>query len=169
MAQRQEITVRRARASDAGTIAAFVNRARARTAAIDEQAVIERLGSVGFLLAERESHMVGLLGWQVENLVVRVTDLLIWPVSEHSVIGRALITRMEQAAAELQCEAALLFLPRLASSPRIVEFCQALGYKPRAVADLPKIWQEAAHEAHLSDDETVLMKQLRADRVVQPL
>ena len=53
MASGPEITVRRARVRDSGTIAAFVNRALARPAAVDEQAVIERFGSVGFLLAER--------------------------------------------------------------------------------------------------------------------
>jgi N-acetylglutamate synthase-like GNAT family acetyltransferase len=168
MAQEREITVRRARASDAGTIAAFVGRAQAGRTAIDEQAVLERLGSVGFLLAEWRGQLVGMLGWQVENLVVRVTDLLIWPASEHTVAGRALITRMEQAAAELQCEAALLFVP-WSSFSQMVEFCRTLGYEPTLVADLPKIWQEAAHEAHLRDDETVLVKQLRTDRVVYPL
>jgi N-acetylglutamate synthase-like GNAT family acetyltransferase len=161
-------TVRRARASDAGAIAAFVSRALAGRAALDEQIVAQRLGNVGFLLAELSGNLVGLLGWQVENLIVRVTDFLIWPASERVVVGRALLTTMEQAATELQCEAALLFLPR-PGAPQMVEFCRTLGYEPRIVADLPKIWQEAAHEAHVGDDEVVLIKQLRADRVVYPL
>jgi N-acetylglutamate synthase-like GNAT family acetyltransferase len=168
MAQEHGITVRRARVSDAGIVAAFVRRALGAPATVDEPTVAERLGNVGFLLAERGHDVVGMLGWQAENLVVRVTDLLIWPASEHVAVGRALLSEMERAAAELQCEVVLLFLPR-PSPPALIEFCQSLGYEPQAVADLPKVWQEAAREARLGDDETVLMRQLRAGRVTRPL
>ena len=168
MASGPEITVRRVRVRDSGTIAAFVNRALARPAAVDEQAVIERFGSVGFLLAERGGVLMGMLGWQAENLVVRVTDLLIWPASERVAVGRALLSEMEQAATALQCETVLLFLPR-SSPPALIEFCQTLGYEPTVVADLPKVWQQAAREACMGDEETVLMRQLRAGPVVRPL
>ena len=180
MAQELETRVRRARVSDAGKIAAFVNLARAGRVEVDQRAIIERFGNVGFLLAERGGHLVGMLGWQVENLVVRVTDLLVWvysptlrvysptPSSERVVVGRALFAEMERTATELQCEAALLFL-RYPSSPQAAEFCKMLEYEPRIVASLPKMWQEAAYEARISDDESVWIKQLRADRVVQPV
>jgi N-acetylglutamate synthase-like GNAT family acetyltransferase len=168
MVPQPEIAVRRARVSDSGPIAAFVNRALARPAVVDEQAVIERFGSVGFLLAERGDDLVGMLGWQAENLVVRVTDFLIWPASERVAVGRALLSEMERAATELQCETALLFLPR-SSPPALIEFCQTLGYDPQVVADLPKVWQQAAREARMGDDETVWMRQLRAGPVVRPL
>lgn len=168
MARRQEIAVRRAKISDAGRIAAFVNRAQPGQSEIDEQTVIARLGSVGFLLAERGGNLVGMLGWQAENLVVRVTDFLIRPASERIVAGRALLSEMEQAATELQCEVALLFLP-CPSPPHLVEFCKTFGYMPRSVASLPKAWREAAREARIENDETMLMKQLRPDRVFRPL
>jgi dephospho-CoA kinase len=168
MAREQELAVRRAKAGDAGTITAFVNRALMGHGAVDERAVIERLGSVGFLLAEWDGHLVGMLGWQAENLVARVTDLLVGPAPERLAVGRALFSEMERVAAELQCEAALLFLPR-SNPPQVVEFCKALGYEPRAVAGLPRVWQEAAREAGIGDDEAVLMKQLRARRVTRPL
>lgn len=167
MAQGREITVRRARASDAETIAVFVNRALVGQS-VDRIDVIERLGSVGFLLAERGGDLLGTIGWQAENFIVRVTDLLIWPASERIAVGRALLEEMERAAGELQCEAVLLFLPH-PSPPQMVEFCQALGYEPRDVADLPKVWQEAARETPAGHDGLVWMKQLRARRVVRPL
>jgi N-acetylglutamate synthase-like GNAT family acetyltransferase len=168
MAQQQGIAVRRAQASNAGEIAAFVNRALSWRVEVDEQAVIERFGNVGLLLAERNGRLVGVLGWQVENLVVRVTDLLIWPASERVPVGQALLSEMERAASELQCEAALLFLPR-SSPPGLIEFCKALGYEPQSVAALPRAWREAAREAQLGADESVLVKELRADRVFRPL
>ena len=168
MARRQEIIVRRAKVSDAGRMAAFVERTLLRQTEVDEQAVIARFGSVGFLLAERDGNLVGILGWQIENLVARVTDLLIWPAMERIAVSRALLSEMEQAATELQCEATLLFLPR-PSPPDLVEFCKTFGYVPEIVADLPKAWREAACEAQIGDDETVLIKQLRTARVFRPL
>ena len=168
MAQEPDITVRRVRASDAQGVAAFVNSATTGRAAIDRLAVVERLGSVGFLVAEQRGDIVGMIGWQAENLVARVTDLLIGPVSERVAVGRALFERVEQAAGELQCEAVLLFVP-CPASPEVAGFCQALGYEPRLVADLPRVWQEAARETETGQDGTVWMKQLRARRVVRPL
>jgi len=168
MAQQREITVRRAKVGDAGRIAAFVNRAWRGRREIDEMAVIERFGSVGFLLAERGGDLVGMLGWQAENLVVRLTDFLIGSVSERIAVIQALLTEMERSAAELQCEATLLFLPRPAPIT-LVEFCETLGYEVQVVADLPRAWRDAAHEGGLEDGETVLVKKLRDKRVLRPM
>ena len=168
MAQELGITVRRARARDADAIAAFVNRALAGQVAVDRVGVIQRLGSVGFLLAERDGDLLGLLGWQVENLVARVTDFLVWSTSERVAVSRMLLAEMEQAAGELQCETVVLFVP-YAEQAQMVEFWNAFGYEVRAVADLPKVWQEAAREAPTGDIGTVLVKQLRDRRVVRPL
>jgi len=168
MAQEQEITVRRAKVSDAGRIAAFVNRGRRGQAAVEEQAVIKRFGSVGFLLAEQDGDIVGMLGWQAENLVVRVTDFLVNSVSGRVAISQALLSAMEQAAQEIECEVALLLLPR-PTPPALVEFCKRLEYEPQIIAGLSKTWREAAHEAGLEDDEAVLIKKLRAQRVFRPL
>ena len=168
MAQQQEITVRRAKVRDASGIAAFVNRAWQGRVKVDELTVIERLGSVGFLLAERDGDLVGMLGWRAENLVVRVTDFLVGPVSERVAISQALLAEMERAAAELQCEAALLFLPCPIPFP-LVEFYKMFGYEPQIVADLPEAWRDAAREGQLDVDDDVLVKQLRDTRVLRPL
>jgi len=168
MALRQEITVRRAKMSDAGKIAAFVNRARQGQPEIDEQTVTARFRNVGFLLAERDGNLVGMLGWQIENLVVQVSDFLVCPAQERITVSRALLSEMDRAAAELQCEVVLLSLPR-PSPPALVEFCKAFGYAPKIVASLPKAWREAAHEALIGSDEAILMKQSRPNRVLHPL
>lgn len=167
MAQEQELVVRRAKSGDAEEIAAFVNRAR-RGLEIDRVAVIMRMGSVGFLIAERAGDLIGVLGWQAENLVVRITDLLIQPAHEREAISRALFSEMEQAAKELQCEAALLLLPR-PILPEWINFCEAFGYEPRWIAGLPNAWQEAAYEARLEDGRTVMVKELSSRRATLPL
>ena len=168
MAQPQEITVRRARPSDAGKIAAFVNNAWQGQQEIDDMAVIERFGNVGFLLAERDNEIIGMLGWQVENLVVGLTDFLVKPASERIAVGQVLVAEMERVANELQCEASLLFLPR-PTPPALVEFWEPLGYKTQAVASLPAAWRAAAREGGLTDNDTVMVKKLRERLVFRPM
>ena len=168
MAQEQGIIVRRAKPSDASRIAAFINRVVGKQS-VDDLTIIESFGDEGFLLAERGDSLVGILGWRAENLVVRVTHLLIWPAAEHITAAPALFSEMENNAASLQCEASLLLSPGSALSPRQIEFFGELGYKPQAVASLPKAWREAAREAKLDDEDPVLVKQLRDRRVLRPL
>lgn len=168
MAQPQEITVRRARPSDSGRIAAFVNNAWQGQQEIDDMAVIERFGNVGFLLAERDNEIIGMLGWQVENLVVGLTDFLVKLASERIAVGQALLAEMERVANELQCEAALLFLPRPAP-PALVEFWETLGYETQTVTSLTAAWQATAREGGLADNDTVMVKKLRERLVFRPM
>jgi len=167
MEQVPAIRIRRARPSDAERIAAFVNRARRGGRLITPGEVRDRFGTVGFLLAEQGGEVTGVLGWLVENLVARVTDFLIWPAERRLTVGRALISAMEEAARELQCEAALLFLPRSAP-PELIAYWETFGYQVAEVASLPKAWREAAQEAR-SVDEQIVVKPLREEMVRRPL
>jgi N-acetylglutamate synthase-like GNAT family acetyltransferase len=126
MGDAPQIRIRRARPADAGQIAAFVNRGRPQKPITPDE-VLQRLGVVGFLLAEADGDLVGLLGWQVENLVVRVTDFLIFPARLSLPVGQALLTAMEEAARELMCEVAILILP---ISPGISPVSPGPGGKP---------------------------------------
>lgn len=167
MEQVSEITVRRARPSDAERIAAFVNRTQPQGPPVARETVLLRFGTVGFFIAEAGEELVGLLGWQVENLVVRVTDFLIFPVRYRVTAGHALLTAMEDAARELQCEAAILFMP--ADTPQdVLTFWEAFGYGFREVINLPRAWREAAREFRGGGD-WVVIKQLREDRVLRPI
>lgn len=168
MTQQQEMTIRRAKPSDAGKIAAFVNNAWHRPQEVDEKTVIDRFGTVGFLLAERDDELIGMLGWQVENLVVGLTDFLINPASERISVGQTLLTEMERFAQELQCEAALMFLPR--PTPRaLIEFCETLEYESQIIASLVPAWRATARDRGLGDDDTVMVKKLSERRVLRPM
>ena len=165
---KRDVVVRRARANDVERVANFVDRALGGRGVIEVEKVITRLGDVGFFLAEQDGEVVGLIGWSVENLVGRVTDLLIWPSDRRDDVGSALFREMEDAAMGLEAEAVVLFLPP-SSRSELIEFGKTLGYEPRTVADMPRAWRETAYEAGREDDDEILVKQLRSQRVTSPL
>ncbi|MGD1993932.1 MAG: GNAT family N-acetyltransferase [Anaerolineae bacterium] len=167
MEENPEIRVRRARPSDADCIAEFINRAQGKAISVSAGDVRGRFGVIGFLLTERDGEIVGFLGWRVENLVARVTDFLVWPAKERLVAGRAMVNEMEQAARELQCEVALLYLPREVT-PQLLAYWEAFGYESKKVESLPKAWREAAQEVR-SLSEWVVVKQIREDMISRPL
>jgi dephospho-CoA kinase len=162
-----QFAVRRARPKEAQTIADFITRISSGSRRMNQNDVMAAFGEKAFLFLLYGNSIVGLLGWQVENLVARVDDLyleaLIPPLDAMKVMTR----EVEKASKELQCEAALLFLPpQLAQHQKI---WQALDYTPKTVKELGvRAWQEAALESMPAG--TVLMfKQLRVDRVLRPV
>ena len=167
-----DVVVRRARLADAELIAAFVNAARSEDprgsyAQLSRRDVALRFGQVGFMIAESQGRVVGLLGWQVENLVVRVSDFLITYGRDPAEIGRVLVSRMEEDAAELLVEAVILFLPSRPSEA-LVAFWESLDYEFQNLDDLPPAWQEAVAEYDLVG-RGVMMKRLRDDLIRRPI
>jgi len=166
-----EFKVRRARLSDAAAIAQFVSAAQSGRPAAPEvtrSIVAERFGQIGFLVAEHAGEFVGLLGWQIENLVVRVTDFLVAPsVADPMAVARALVINMEAAALDLRAEVVLLFLPA-DPRPQLTAFWDGLGYEFACVDDLHTACREAIAEAGL-DARNVMSKFLREDAVQRPI
>ncbi len=173
-----ETRVRRARLSDAQAIAAFVNASRANSPtepsqwyprlAVTASDVADRFSQVGFMIAEIEQDIVGLLGWQIEDFVVRVTDFLLRSVADPISIGKLLIARMEAEAVDLQAEAVILFLPP-DPSPNLVTYWERLGYAFEHLAALPQPWREAVVERGRHATHDVLVKRLRETYTQHPL
>lgn len=161
-----KVEIRKARLSDAETIANFVNSARPERL-LTQLDVAERFSQVGFLLAEEEERAVGLIGWRVENLVICVTDFLIAPSVDRVTMGRALVTAMEKAGEFLQAEAAILFLPANPSQA-LIDYWQELAYTRKALADLPRAWREAAMEWNATATE-VMVRQTREELIRRPM
>ncbi len=162
-----ELQIRRARLDDAAAIADFVNRARRRGEGVNRAMVAQRFSDVGFMLAELNGQIVAMLGWQVENLIARITDFLVAPTMDRAVAGRALVQRIEEQAQTLQAEAAMLFLPPR-PSPQLVSFWEQFGYKEHAFDTLPRQWRQAVTEWN-PNASNVMVKVLREDMVRRPI
>jgi dephospho-CoA kinase len=129
--------------------------------------IMAAFGEKAYMLLLSDEEIIGLLGWQVENLITRVDDVML---NEGLAIEKgldALMSFVEESSKELQSEAALLFLPpSLAQHENI---WSSLGYQARTVKDLQiKAWQNAVMES-MPPGTVLLFKQLRKDRVLRPM
>ncbi|GAB4505193.1 MAG: hypothetical protein Fur0043_21880 [Anaerolineales bacterium] len=162
-----DYSVQRGRPRDSQAIAELVTRLSNGRQKMTAEDAMEAFGDKAFLLLYLNDALVGLAGWQVENLVARTTDLFIEPEHINEKALQTLLTEVERASQDLQCEASLAFpLPALAG---LDSAWKNLGYEKRTLDSLGvQAWQDAARES--GPPGTILMfKQLRADRVLRPI
>ncbi len=162
-----EFRVARGRPRDSAAISEMVTRLSggARTLTADD--VMAAFGEKAFMLLQQDGKNVGVAGWQVENLVARTTEFFIDPSVPMENALKILITEVERASGDLQCEASLLFLPQALVPYQ--ETWKQLGYGPRKPQSLGvQAWTDAAIES-AQPNTALFFKQLRQDRVLRPI
>jgi dephospho-CoA kinase len=161
------MVVEKARPRHAAEIAALINRLSNGQRALKSDDIMAAFGEKAFLFLKIDNRPVGLVGWQVENLVARTDDVYLEPGLSLALVMQALLTTVENTSRDLQCEATLLFLPD--SLAQQEEVWRSLGYEARTVQTLGvRAWQEAALET-MGAGESMYFKQLRKDRVLRPV
>ncbi len=164
-AERGDFAVQRGRPRDSDAIAALMTRLGKTDMEVGD--VMEAFGEKAFFILQLDEKMVGLAGWQVENLVTRTLDLYVTPDLAAENALKALVEEIEKASKALQSEASLLFLNRELASHEGV--WKTLGYEKRTPQSLGvQAWQAAADEV-LTPEKTLFFKQLRMDRVLRPI
>ena len=162
-----EVTVRRAGPKQADEIVEVVNRLIHPTPALTKAQVMAAFGEKAFLLLQVEKSNLGFLGWQVENLVARTTQIALDQALPPAQYFPIMIREMERASADLQCEISLIEVPQ--SLARHDALWKSLGYEPRLPHELGVLaWQEAAEEISMAGF-VLFFKQLRQDRVLRPI
>jgi dephospho-CoA kinase len=162
-----QISVRRGRPRDSEEIAAIINRFNKDGLKVNRADVMEAFGEKAFLVLQIGNRTAGVMGWQVENLVARATDIFLDPAVPAEEAISALITEMERSSRDLQCEASLVFVP--SELVPLDDIWKKLGYEPRQADHLGvQAWQEAAEETGTAST-TLFFKQLRQDRVLRPI
>ena len=128
---------------------------------------MEDFGEKAYMLLLLDGKMIGIAGWQVENLVTRTTDIFLEEHVNPQKALEVLIKEVERASSELQSEASLIFpLNELATQD---ELWKQLGYEKRTPETLGvQAWQDSASET-LVEGSALLFKQLRQDRVLRPI
>lgn len=162
-----KFAVERARPRQADDIAKMITRLSQGQRQLTADDIMEAFGEKAYLLLKIQGQSVGLIGWQVENLVARTDDLYIEKNIPLDKVMPAMMEEVEKASKDLQCEALLLFLtPQLAQRSDV---WHPLGYELRSVENLGvRAWEEAAQES-MPEGYLMLFKQLRKDRVLRPV
>jgi dephospho-CoA kinase len=166
-AEAGDFAVQRGRPRDSEAIADIITRLSQGEQKMSKLDVMEAFGDKAFLLLQIGDQIVGLAGWQVENLVARTTDLYIEPAHMSDKALETLLTEVERASHDLQCEASLIF-PR-ADLASYEDAWKSLGYQKRTSESLGvQAWQDAATESQ-PPSAVLMFKQLRVDRVLRPI
>ena len=161
------LSLQRGKPRDAHKIAELITRLSKGKQTMTKDQAMEAFGDKAFLLLLMDQNLVGIAGWQVENLVARTTDLFI----DHGVAPDAalplMVQEVERASGDLQCEASLIFPPI-----DLVGFDHVwknLGYERRSPDALGvQAWEDAARES-MPRGAALFFKQLRTDRVLRPI
>jgi dephospho-CoA kinase len=162
-----ELSVERANPRQAEEIAAFITRLSAGRRRVSRDDIMAAFGEKAYLQLKAGDQFVGLVGWQVENLVARVNDFYLDPTQQFAPALKALTAEVERASRELQCEVALFFLIDQQVSKN--NAWRTLGYQPATIVELGvRAWQEAAAEI-MPGNAVMLYKLLREDRVLRPV
>jgi dephospho-CoA kinase len=162
-----KFSVVRGRPRDSAAIAQLITRLSQGTKSLNQGDIMAAFGEKAFMILRFNKTPVGIAGWQVENLVARTTDFFIDSSVDLLPSLKKLISELEQASQDLQCEASLLFLPPNLAA--MEDAWKQLGYERSTVQTLGvQAWQDAAKES--AQPNTVLFfKQLRMDRILRPI
>lgn len=162
-----EVNVQRAGPRQVEEVVGVYNQVFKGKSTYNTDDIMAAFGEKAFLLLKVENNTMGVLGWQVENLVARTTEILLDPAVPAAQYLPILIREMEHASAHLQCEISLIFVP-----PHLARYDSlwiSLGYTEKEPADLGVLaWREAAQES-MQPDTILFVKQLRQDRVLRPI
>ncbi|GAB4551485.1 MAG: hypothetical protein OHK0023_18490 [Anaerolineae bacterium] len=160
------VDIRRGMPKNAESIAQLINLMSGKT--LGRGDIMQAFGEKSYLLAELNGKLLGLAGFQVENLITRVDEFFIVPGGPSDVIARALIQSVEDASKQLQSEVGFVYLP-LNATPQLVQSFVGSGYEPMEL-DAIKVpaWRDAAQESQ-PPNTRIMAKKLRPDRVLKPL
>jgi dephospho-CoA kinase len=162
------VTIKRGTPSSAQGIADFIKECTGRN--LTRLEVLENFGQKSYLIAQdANAKIIGLMGWTVENLVTRVDEFYSAKNLSVDSIVHALVVAVEEASKDLQSEVAFFFSPA-ETPPTVLRAYQSDGYQPITLKDIKvPAWREAVEEAVSQKATQVLWKQLRKDRVLQPI
>ena len=164
----KNIKIRRGKPTDATGIADLIKQLTNGARSLSRGDIMAAFGEKAYMLGDADGSLAAIAGFKVENLVARIDELYLSPGVPLPLILPPLMEAVEYAVKELQCEAALVFVPQA----QMAAFSKALAaaeFTPQEPAKLNVAsWQDAAKESQPAGTE-MLFKKLREDRVLRPI
>jgi len=159
-----ETRVSRGKPGDSDAIAVLINHLSGDRQNLTGNDVMAKFSENAYTLLKMNKALVGIAGWQVENLVVRTTDLYLEPGINIEDALELLIHEIEQESANLQCEVSLVF-PH-GNLAKHEDLWKKLGYEIRSPDALGnQAWMDAARES-MPPESVLHFKQLTEERVL---
>jgi len=162
-----DITIHRAKRADLEAMAQVI--AACTNGAIDPDLsqMMEAIFSRGYIVATAGNHVVGIAGWQTENLIAGLQDFYVVRQDLWTSVGEKMLAMIHEEIDSLSCEVAIAFVLKQAGSAPI-EFLKSQGYEEAELRDLGYMWEDAAKEWR-PDDSIILYKKLRDQRIMVPM
>ena len=163
----KDMVTDRAKPRQAEDIAKLITKLSDGRTSLDRMDVMALFGEKAFMLLYVDGQLVGVVGWQVENLVSRVDEVWLEDGLNQADALKVLMESIEKASKELQAEALLVFVdPEQAADTKL---WQPLDYRIHTIEQLEiDAWKQAARESQ-PPDTLIFFKQLRVDRVLRPI
>jgi len=165
-AKRKKLNVVYAKPKHAGYIASFMNEGKPEEEKLEDLDVLEKFGDRAYYLLMEEEEIAGLVGWQVENLIGQVDEIIF---SKKDLVNRGLrliLDQLENSSQILNTEAIFIKVQDQFSNKTL---WKELGYE---IIDLDEIkvniWKKTARKL-VEEDHILMFKEMRSDRVLLPL
>ncbi|GIK43342.1 MAG: hypothetical protein BroJett011_71750 [Chloroflexota bacterium] len=162
-----EVSIRRAKRQDLEAMANLIATATKGALNPDLSQMMESLFTRGYIVAMAGDYVVGVAGWQAENLIAGLQDFYmlrddLWPK-----VGQQMLDMIHDEVNKLSCEVAMVFVLNQAG-PKPVEFFESQGYAQAQAKDLGYLWKDAAKEWQ-PENSVLLYKKLREQRIMVPM
>lgn len=166
-AEAATLTIRRAKRDDLSGMSQLIATATGGAVEPDISDMMESLFSRAYLVALSGGQMVGMVGWQTENLVAGLQDFYMINDSLWSNLAEKMLSKVEEEADSLSCEVALVFVLNQAGQ-KPIEFLESQNYERAESSALIPDWREAADEWQ-PESSILLFKKLREQRIMVPM
>ncbi len=162
-----QVTLRRAKRGDLNAMAELMSLGTADTIKPDISEMMESLFSRAYLLAVVGERIVGMIGWQTENLVAGLQDFYMRRNDLWDSVGVSMLELVHDEINKLSCEVSLVFvLKQAGNSP--VQFLETQGYEQFERDRLIQDWRDAAVEWQ-PENSTLLYRKMREQRIMIPM
>lgn len=162
-----EITIRRAKRQDLEAMTSLMSSATKGAINPDLSQMMESLFTRAYIVATAGDYVVGVAGWQTENLIAGLQDFYVLRDDLWANVGQQMLDMIHDEVNKLSCEVAIAFVLNPAGS-KPIEFFENQGYEQAQGKDLGYMWKDAAKEWQ-PENSVLLYKKLREQRIMVPM
>jgi dephospho-CoA kinase len=163
----EDVSLRRAKPNDLSTIAQVITAGTNNILAPDPSEMMEALFSRAYVVAQAQDKVLGVAGWQAENLIAGLQDIHVMHEDLWESVGVKMLNMIHEEIEKLSCEVVIAFISDQIG-PKPVAFLESQGYEQSEANKLGYLWKDAAKEWQ-PEHTIVLYKKLREHRIMVPM